>query len=54
MEMRGMRNKMIHEYFDVDWDVVWATVKNELPQLKQQIEAVHAIITARDAGSERS
>lgn len=40
LEMRGMRNKMIHEYFDVGWDVVWATVKNDLPQLKQQIEAL--------------
>jgi len=40
LEMRGMRNKMIHEYFDVDWDIVWATVKNDLPQLKQQIEAL--------------
>jgi uncharacterized protein with HEPN domain len=37
IEMRGMRNKMIHEYFDVDWDVVWATVRNDLPLLKQQI-----------------
>jgi uncharacterized protein with HEPN domain len=22
IEMRGMRNKMIHEYFDVDWGIV--------------------------------
>jgi uncharacterized protein with HEPN domain len=38
IEMRGMRNKMIHEYFDVDWGVVWSTVKDDLPPLKQQIE----------------
>ena len=37
IEMRGMRNKMIHEYFDVDWDVVWRTVKNDLPGLKTLI-----------------
>ena len=36
--MRGMRNKMIHNYFDVDWKIVWSTVKNDLPQLKQQID----------------
>ena len=29
IEMRGMRNKMIHEYFDVDWAVVWSTVKDD-------------------------
>ena len=38
IEMRGMRNKMIHEYFDVDWTLVWATVKNDLPRLQQQID----------------
>lgn len=37
-EMRGMRNKMIHEYFDVDWQVIWTTVKEDLPRLKQQID----------------
>jgi len=25
--MRGMRNKIIHDYIDVDWDVVWITVQ---------------------------
>lgn len=39
-EMRGMRNKMIHEYFDVDWQVVWATVKEDFPRLQQQIDAL--------------
>lgn len=36
-EMRGMRNRMIHNYFDVNVDVLWGTVKNDLPKLKQQI-----------------
>jgi uncharacterized protein with HEPN domain len=40
IEMRGMRNKMIHEYFDVDWDIVWRTVRDDLPALRQQIEDV--------------
>jgi len=38
--MRGMQSKMIHEYFDLDWDVVWKTVQNELPSLKRQIEVL--------------
>ena len=37
-EMRSMRNKMIHGYFDVDVNVVWRTVKDDLPLLKQQID----------------
>jgi uncharacterized protein with HEPN domain len=40
VEMRGMRNKVIHNYFDVDWAVVWSTVKDDLPQLKKQIDAL--------------
>ncbi len=38
IEMRGMRNKMIHDYFDVDLNLVWSTVKEDLPRLKQQID----------------
>lgn len=40
VQMRGMRNKMIHDYFDVDVNVVWGTVKNDLPGLKQQIDGL--------------
>ena len=40
IEMRTMRNKMIHGYFDVDVGVVWGTVKNDLPRLKQQIDGL--------------
>jgi uncharacterized protein with HEPN domain len=35
-QMRGIRNKVIHDYFDVAWDVVWETVKVDLPPLLQQ------------------
>lgn len=35
--MSTMRNKLIHEYFEVDHEVVWQTVKNDLPELRAQI-----------------
>ena len=38
VEMRSMRNKMIHDYFDVDINVVWRTVKDDLPRLKRQVD----------------
>lgn len=38
IEMRNMRNKMIHGYFDVDVNVVWGTVKDDLLPLKQQVD----------------
>lgn len=35
--MSTMRNKLIHDYFEVDYEVVWQTVKNDLPTLRAQI-----------------
>lgn len=36
----GMRNRLIHAYFDVDHDVVWKTVNNSLPPLANQLEKI--------------
>jgi len=36
--MAGMRDKLIHHYFGVDYAIVWDVVKNELPKLKSQIQ----------------
>ena len=32
-EIVGMRNRIVHAYFDVDLDIVWQVVKNDLPEL---------------------
>jgi uncharacterized protein with HEPN domain len=40
LQMRAMRNKVIHDYFDVELGVVWSTVRDDLPKLKQQITAL--------------
>ena len=34
----GMRNRLVHEYFDINNDVVWQTVKIELPRLIEVLE----------------
>lgn len=34
----GMRHKMIHDYFDVDTDIVWNTALDDIPSLKQSID----------------
>lgn len=36
--MAGMRDKLIHEYFGVDLQIVWNVVKQELPPVKPAIE----------------
>ena len=35
--LRGMRNRMVHGYFDINLDVVWDTVHQDLPTLAQQM-----------------
>ena len=34
-QMRGMRNRLVHGYFEVDLDVVWQTTQVAAPQLRQ-------------------
>lgn len=34
----GMRHKMIHDYFEVNIAVTWDTAKNDLTDLKDQIQ----------------
>jgi uncharacterized protein with HEPN domain len=36
----GMRNIVIHEYFGVDFEIVWDTVEHDLPPLKNQIGTI--------------
>ena len=36
----GMRNRLIHAYFDVDLDRVWDTVREDLPPLIAQLEKI--------------
>ncbi|NYZ76905.1 DUF86 domain-containing protein [Candidatus Micrarchaeota archaeon] len=39
-EMAGMRDKLIHFYFGVDSRLVWRTVKERLPRLKESIDKI--------------
>lgn len=36
-KMIGMRNILIHVYSDADFDSIWDTIENDLPELKKQI-----------------
>ena len=38
-QMRGMRNRVAHGYFDIDLDIVWNTVQSAFPELREQIQA---------------
>jgi len=38
--MAGMRDKMIHEYQRIDFDILWKTVKDDIPLVKLMLQSV--------------
>ncbi|MCY4610953.1 MAG: DUF86 domain-containing protein [Gammaproteobacteria bacterium] len=36
----GMRHRLVHDYFAVDYDIVWDVVQNDMPQLISQLETI--------------
>ena len=36
----GLRDILIHHYFEIDIDIVWDIVQNKLPELNQHIQAI--------------
>ena len=39
-KMAGMRDKMIHEYFGIDVNILWKTIKEDVPPLKPLVREV--------------
>jgi uncharacterized protein with HEPN domain len=39
-QMVAMRNVLIHGYFDIDVDLVWSVVQNDLPKLAAQVRSI--------------
>ncbi len=37
--MISMRNRLIHGYFEINLDVVWKTVQEDLPSLLEELES---------------
>lgn len=45
----GMRSKLVHDYLNVDEDIVWDTVTNELPSLLKELEGILKSDNTRDS-----
>jgi uncharacterized protein with HEPN domain len=37
--MIGMRHVLVHGYFEIDQDIVWSVIENDIGPLKEQIQA---------------
>lgn len=44
-----MRNKLVHEYFGIDLEVLWRTVQEDLPPLRDEIRGM--LVEMDDCGS---
>ncbi|WP_255348400.1 HepT-like ribonuclease domain-containing protein [Gloeocapsa sp. PCC 7428] len=40
IDIRGIRNIVVHEYFRVNLEIIWETIKTDLPSLVQQLQEV--------------
>ena len=38
--IRGMRNRIVHDYENVDLSVLWGTIKESLPELKEKLKDI--------------
>jgi uncharacterized protein with HEPN domain len=38
--MAGMRDRLIHDYFGIDYEIVWDVVRNRIPGLQRQISSL--------------
>ena len=39
-KIAGMRDKIIHNYFNVDYEILWDAIKNKLPDIKLKIQSI--------------
>ncbi len=39
-DVAGMRNKIIHEYFGVDLEIIWKTIQEDLPHFKKALKKI--------------
>ncbi len=50
-DIRGFRNLVVHDYLEVDPDVVWSITQNDLPILKIAVETMLSSMDATDMPS---
>jgi uncharacterized protein with HEPN domain len=39
-EVKGMRNKLVHQYFGINMEVVWQTIHEDLPMLIKELKDI--------------
>ncbi len=50
----GLRNVAVHEYFSVNWEIIWVTATLNVPLLREQVAAMLAAARAADSETDSS
>lgn len=50
-DMAGLRDRIVHDYFGIDYDVVWSVVSNDVPRL---LPVMLGILTDEISGKEKT
>jgi len=40
LDMAGMRDRLVHDYIDVDMEIVWKTASEDIPKLKELLATI--------------
>ncbi len=38
-QIRGLRNRIVHGYFELDFDIIWSACVNDVPKLARRLVA---------------
>ena len=37
LQIAGLRNRIVHDYFGLDLEIIWQVIQSSLPEFKQQL-----------------
>lgn len=37
-KIAGLRDKLIHHYFGINWEIVWDVIRNKIPELEKNMK----------------
>jgi uncharacterized protein with HEPN domain len=40
VQIAGLRNRIVHDYFGLDLEIIWQILQTSLPDLKRRLEAI--------------
>ena len=41
-QIAGLRNRIVHDYFGLDLEIIWEIIQHDLPELERQVRALQS------------